>query len=451
MSEHHINPLPSRITDAANEGCEESRLLISRRAMLGMSAGFCAWAFAPRTAEAEVNQKRLLIVVLRGGLDGLHVAPPTADPLYLGLRGNCVPAQLERVDATFSLNAQMTNFLRMYKQGNAALVHGVAPPLQNRSHFDCQDNLELGVAGGSRIKSGWMNRLLDELKRGNPVQAPDALEIGPKPLILRGPAPVLSWSTGGIPRSHWTTYNASVEKVLSASAPAYSALLKSGLSTDELARSVGDPLPATTSGWRNAFRGAGRLLASPTGPRIAALTLAAWDTHEGQVYGLSRDLANLDQGLGDLEQVMGDSWRQTVVVCVTEFGRTVRVNGTDGTDHGVGTVAFLLGGAVVGNKIHTRNWAGLAPKDLQDGRDLRATIDTRALFKGVLQEHLGLDDALLSRNVFPNSRIVAPLTGLIKSPARLLPRAKSSAVATAEQRLDSPIARFRQAQQGTQM
>lgn len=448
MSEHHLEPLPSRIADAAAEGCEESRLLVSRRAMLGMSAGFFAWAYAPRTAEAEVNQKRLLIVVLRGGLDGLHVAPPTADPNYLALRGNVVPRQLERVDATFSINAEMSNFLRMFKAGNAALVHGIAPPVRIRSHFECQDNLESGLAATGDTSTGWLNRLLGELRRGNPVQAPEGIEIGPKPLILRGPAPVLAWSSSSsIGRSNWAKYNTSVEKVLGATAPGYQQLLREGLRTDAFAMGLADTLPETNSSWRNSFRGAGRLLASPTGPRIAALTLSAWDTHEGQVNGLSRDLATLDQGLGDLEAVMGPAWAQTVVVCVTEFGRTVRINGTNGTDHGVGTIAFLAGGAVAGNKIHTQNWAGLATKDLQDGRDLRATIDTRALFKGVLQEHLGLGNDLLSRNVFPNSLNVAPLKGLIKSTSTAKPAVASTARSSAQPQVAAaPISQYRQQQ-----
>lgn len=445
MSEHHPALLPSPILDTASEGCEESRLLLNRRAMLGMSAGFFAWAFAPRTAEAEANQKRLLVVVLRGGLDGLHVAPPVSDPLYLDIRRNFIPAQLEKVDATFSLNAEMTNFLRMYKQGDAALVHGVAPPLRIRSHFECQDNLESGLAAGVRATSGWLNRLLSELPRGNPVQVHGALEIGPKPLILQGPSPVLSWSTNSIPRSNWARLNTGIERILGATAPAYNALLQSGIRTDEFARGLSDSLAPTTSGWRNAFRGAGRLLASPTGPRIAALTLSAWDTHESQMFGLSRDLATLDQGLGDLQQTMGAAWRHTVVVCVTEFGRTVRINGTNGTDHGVGTVAFLAGGSVLGNRVHTRNWAGLSQANLQDGRDLRATIDTRALFKGVLQEHLGLDNALLNR-VFPQSEAVPPLRGLVKSPEPVVATAGRSQATTGGQRAEAPISQFRQQQ-----
>lgn len=447
MPDQYLDPLPSRVTDAAAEGCEEARLLVSRRATLGMSAGFFAWAYAPRTAEAEANQKRLLIVVLRGGLDGLHVAPPTSDPNYYALRKNCIPAQLEQVDATFSLNAEMSNLLRMFKAGNAALVHGIAPPLRVRSHFECQDNLESGLPAGGDTSTGWLNRLLGELRRGNPVQAPEGIEIGPKPLILRGPAPVLAWSTSSIQRSTWTRYNTSVEKVLGTFAPGYNQLLLEGLRTDAFAQGMSDTLEATTSSWRNSFRGAGRLLASPTGPRIAALTLSAWDTHEGQVNGLSRDLVALDQGLGDLETVMGAAWDQTVVVCVTEFGRTVRVNGTNGTDHGVGTIAFLAGGAVEGNKIHTQNWAGLAPNDLQDGRDLRATIDTRALFKGVLQEHLGLANDLLSRNVFPNSLGVVPLTGLIKSPSAAKPAVATSMRSAGQPQVaDTPISQFRQQQ-----
>ena len=445
MTEFHIDPLPSRVTEAAAEGCEEARILVNRRAMLGMSAGFFAWAYAPHTAEAEVNQKRLLVVVLRGGLDGLHVAPPTADPLYYQLRRTCLPPSLEKVDATFSLNAEMTNLLRMFKEGNASLVHAIAPPLRVRSHFECQDNLETGLATAGSTSTGWMNRLLGELRRGNPVQAPDGVEIGPKPLILRGPAPVLSWSASAIQRSTWTKYNASVEKILGDANSSYLGLLRAGLKTDEFAMSLSDSLPQTTSTWRNSFRGAGRLLASPTGPRIAALTLSAWDTHEGQVTGLSRDLAVFDQCLGDLEAVMGPTWAQTVVVCVTEFGRTVLPNGTNGTDHGVGTVAFLAGGAVAGSKIHTQNWPGLAPAALQDGRDLRATIDTRALFKGVLQEHLGLDDALLSRNVFPDSRNIAPLKGLIKSPSSKTQQIASAArVAAAAPVAEKPISQFRQ-------
>jgi len=160
---------------------------------------------------------------------------------------------------------------------------------------------------------------------------------------------------------------------------------------------------------------AAKFLASADGPRIGALAFDGWDTHidEGAVKGrLATLLGALDGALAAIETNMGAAWKDTVVAVVTEFGRTARINGNDGTDHGTGTVALLAGGALKGARV-VANWPGLKDADLQDGRDLKPTTDLRAVFKGILKDHLRLDEKALATRVFPDSAEVAPLPGLV--------------------------------------
>ena len=160
---------------------------------------------------------------------------------------------------------------------------------------------------------------------------------------------------------------------------------------------------------------AARFLAQPDGPRVGALALDGWDTHdnEGIAGGrLAQLLGSLDGALAAIETNMGPAWRETVVVLVTEFGRTARINGTDGTDHGTATVALLAGGALKGGRV-IADWPGLKPADLYENRDLKPTTDLRAVLKGVLKDHLRADDRVLAENVFPGSASVKPMAGLV--------------------------------------
>ena len=160
---------------------------------------------------------------------------------------------------------------------------------------------------------------------------------------------------------------------------------------------------------------AARYLARPDGPRVGALGFVGWDTHinEGAAVGqLANLLGALDGALAAIETNMDDAWRETVVAVVTEFGRTARINGTDGTDHGTGTVALLAGGALRGGRV-IADWPGLKAADLHEGRDLKPTTDLRAVLKGLLRDHLRLDEAALASTVFPASAAVAPLAGLV--------------------------------------
>jgi uncharacterized protein (DUF1501 family) len=163
-----------------------------------------------------------------------------------------------------------------------------------------------------------------------------------------------------------------------------------------------------------AAQGAARLILADDGPRIAALSFDGWDTHanQGGATGrLATLLGGLDQSFGVFEKVLAPVWHDTAVVVITEFGRTARVNGTVGSDHGTGTVAFLLGGAIRGGKLFA-DWPGLKPNHLHDGRDLKPTTDLRAVLKGLLHGHLGLSESVLSEQVFPGTHRLRPLSDL---------------------------------------
>lgn len=159
-------------------------------------------------------------------------------------------------------------------------------------------------------------------------------------------------------------------------------------------------------------QGAANLMAQAEGPRMAALAFDGWDTHTQELPRLARLLGGLDQAISAFETTLGPVWQDTTLLVVTEFGRTVKVNGTKGTDHGTGTVAFLAGGAVKGGRV-IGDWPGLKDSQLYEGRDLMPTTDLRAIIKGIAADQFGVSGAALSATVFPGSDAVAPMKGLI--------------------------------------
>ncbi|HXW23558.1 MAG TPA: DUF1501 domain-containing protein [Xanthobacteraceae bacterium] len=405
-----------------------------REALLGAGALF-AWAYAPKLARAEGRDPRLLVVVLRGALDGLAMVAPVGDPDWVKLRGDKGLALDGKtpalpLDAFFALNPAMPNLHRLYKAGQATIVHAAATPYRERSHFDGQDVLESGLARPGRKDSGWLNRALALLEadgRVNPAGA-RAFAVGPvTPLVVRGPAPVMSW----VP-----------QRLLPATEDTQARLLDLYRHTDpKLARALegrrdllavgraggidavippeGDLTTVGMARIRQYFSEvagtAAKYMARPDGPRVGAVGVVGWDTHinEGATGGRLADLLGaLDGAITAFEQNMGDVWNETVVAVVTEFGRTARINGTDGTDHGTGTVAWLVGGALKGGRV-IADWPGLKDADLYERRDLNATTDLRAVLKGLLQDHLRLDERALAATVFPGSDDVKPMAGLL--------------------------------------
>jgi uncharacterized protein (DUF1501 family) len=320
------------------------------------------------------------------------------------------------LDSFFALHPAMPVFARMYKEKHAAVVHAVATSYRDRSHFDGQDVLESGFPGPGRVQSGWLNRALEVLPRGRRVT--NGLAVGPiAPLVLRGAAPTVGWAPIALPQAGDDTamrvlslYNHRDPKLASA--------LSQGLELDKAAR-IEDmkPQPRANgpSAMRLVARGAAKLMAADNGPRIAALAFDGWDTHAnegGPIGRLAQLLSGLDSALAEFESELADRWRDTVILVATEFGRTARINGTDGTDHGTGTVALLAGGAVNGGRIIS-DWPGLKFADLYEGRDLAPTTDLRAIIKGVLRDHLGISERVLAQTVFPESARVKPMSGLV--------------------------------------
>jgi uncharacterized protein (DUF1501 family) len=394
----------------------------TRRSLLTAGASLTLLAPFARLAHAVPNaDARLVLVILRGGLDGLAAVAPYAEPQYTALRGPLALTQPGTdggaldLDGTFGLHPSLVHLHSLYRAGEALVLHAAATPYRERSHFDAQKVLEAGGESVASAASGWLNRALGALAATGDV--PPAIALADSiPLVLRGDLAVTSWAPSRLPESDDDTL-ARVRRLYEAAAPELAATLSSALAARDLA---GDAAGASMGGGRGGqavaplASAAARFLASPTGPRIAVLDVGGWDTHanQGGAQGpLALRLRNLDAGLETLHTELGEHWSNTTVLVVTEFGRTVAVNGTRGTDHGTAGCAFVAGGAVAGGRV-LGDWPGLGSRDLHEGRDLKPTTDLRALFKAVLHERFGVGEAALARAVFPGSDAVAPLEGL---------------------------------------
>ena len=397
---------------------------LTRRAFTGAVGATFASAMIPRWASAAgARDPRLIVVILRGALDGLSAVAPIGDPDYADLHRDLAlqwggPHPALRLNDFFGLNPSMTNFSRLYDAKQALVVHATATAYRDRSHFDGQDVLESGLAPG-HVESGWLNRAVAALPKGAHVGAAGALAVGATaPLVLRGPAPILGWAPSGL-SAPTDDLIARLTDLYNHTDPALAQALRAGLDADRMATQSGmdslKPGGDVALAMRKAAQGAARLMIADDGPRVAALAFDGWDTHanEGGATGrLAQLLGGLDGAFAAFESELGPRWTDTIVVAITEFGRTARINGTIGTDHGTATVAFLAGGALAGGRV-VADWPGLKTADLYEQRDLKPTTDLRAVLKGLLADHLGLSADVLARNVFPDTLGVAPMHGLI--------------------------------------
>ncbi len=394
--------------------------MTTRRDFLALTAGAFAIAGLPHAVFAAMpGERRLVVVLLRGALDGLAAVPPLGDAHYVERRGAlalhadaCVP-----LEHGFALNPGLKALAPYYRQGELLIVPASGNGYATRSHFDAQDLMECGLSAKTRETDGWLNRALSLLQKGDKRLG---LAVGGAvPLLLRGPVPVASWEPSNF-RPGNADFLASLDQ-LYAQDPLFGPALKLGLKTQNFSNEVlGGDQPKGPGGFGpKAFAplaaAAGKLLAAAEGPRVAALDMYGWDTHvnQGAENGrLYENLAGLAAGLDAMAQALGDAWKKTAIIAVTEFGRTVAINGTNGTDHGTASVMFVMGGAVKGGRIYG-DWPGLAL--LADDRDLRVSIDSRSVIKGVLRDHLGIDAASLASKVFPDASGVKPADGIIRA------------------------------------
>ena len=397
-------------------------LLTRRAALLGLTAawslGPASLAMAAATPGATARDKRFVVVILRGALDGMAAVVPYGDPGLVGLRAALLPPMpgqaggLLDLGGFYGLHPALSGMHGLYAAGELLPVHAVAGGYRSRSHFEAQDYLESGA--DHRLTSGWLNRVVGALPRDPSAPEGDGLAVGlSMPLLLRGPARIGAYAPEAAQGPSPDLY----ARIAALNAPdrLTGPAIAQGLTARGFSmQTLGAPAGADAAG-RGAFPSlagaAGHLLAAADGPRIAALEIGGWDTHAGQKQRLSAPLSQLDAGILALRDGLGTAWADSVVLVMTEFGRTARVNGTGGTDHGTGTVAFLAGGAVAGGRV-AGTWPGLS--QLFENRDLAPTTDLRSLAKGALSAHLKLDAAALER-VFPDSREASPSSGLVRS------------------------------------
>jgi uncharacterized protein (DUF1501 family) len=375
---------------------------------LGLGAiatGLPAVTFAKAETEA-----RFVLVILRGAVDGLALAPPYGDGNYRGLRGElAIPAPgidggALRLDGMFALHPALPGLYENFRNNETIIVHAVASPYRERSHFDGQDVLESGAADVGMLRDGWLNRALAPL--GGSLGNESAIALAQNtPLVLRGTNSVTSWSPSQLPDAGDSTLQRLQD--LYAEDDFFAMRLAQALQSQEIAGHIEGSRRRGNDAdrFRTLMESTARFLTDDNGPQIAVLEIGGWDTHanQGSTAGaLANRFSALDNGLIALRDSLGSTWSDTVVAVVTEFGRTAKVNGTRGTDHGTGTAAILTGGALNGGRV-IADWPGLRQSDLHENRDLMPTTDIRSIFKGVLAEHLLLSPSFIDSRVFPNS------------------------------------------------
>ena len=381
--------------------------MIDRRSLLNHAALLSGVLFAPRLAWAAVpTEQRLVFVIQRGAADGLATLAPTGDPAYATLRGELADiGGGTKLDGMFTLHPALTQLAARYQAGEALFVHATASPYRDRSHFDGQNVLETGGKLPYDRDDGWMNRLVSLLPGGDAK----ALALSPAiPTALRGPASVSSYAPTNLPDAS-AEYLQRIGRLYAGDAQLH-ALWSEAVQTRAMAAGLAE------DGGRGAAA-AGKLAASlMTGPEGAQLVMVesnGWDTHAGQRGRLGNQLTGLDAMLAALRDGLGAAWADTLVIVATEFGRTAAANGTGGTDHGTGGLAFMLGGRVKGGRVIT-DWPGLIQSALYEGRDLKPTTPLDAVLAGAIAGHFGLDPIRTAHTLFPGGTS-KPLEGLIRT------------------------------------
>jgi len=386
---------------------------LNRRHLLlaGFSATFIS-AGAANAATPESKGRKLVVIILRGAMDGMAALPKIDDPDIRAHRASLIDPKAIALSDGFALHSAMPKLAALYQAKQAAFVPAIAGPYRERSHFEAQDLLECGGVK-SVSDDGWLNRALQKAPA-----AYSAVSIGPsQPLILRGASThTSSWSPPVLPEASDDTLNRLMD--LYESDPVLKASLTAAVGAEAVAgsmagdKSMGGGRGGGPAQYTPQLQAAGKFLAQPDGPEIAVVSLEGWDTHTGQNGALQQRFTALDNGIDALRTQLGDTWKNTAVMAISEFGRTVRVNGGQGTDHGTGGLAILAGGAIKGGRMYG-DWPTLKAAALYENRDLTPAVDARSVFKGLLRDQLGWAANDLDSKIFADSAVAKPMGGLV--------------------------------------
>ncbi|WP_423601955.1 DUF1501 domain-containing protein [Sphingomonas sp. MS122] len=384
-------------------------MLNRRNFIVTGAAGALSLGFAPRLAFAQAaTDKRFVFIIQRGAADGLGTLAPVGDPAFAAQRGVLAEefAQGTKLDAMFALHPNLKNVAQLYAAKEALFVHAVASPYRDRSHFDAQNVLETGGTSAYQLKDGWLNRLLAVL----PDEERKAIAVAATiPMAMRGKVEVTSYAPSALPDAS----DDLLARVTSlyAEDPQLHALWQQATATRTLTSDLG------ANGGRNAAATgalAAKLLTADNGARIAMIETGGWDTHAGQRGRLGNQLNGLDQMIASLRSGLGPLWSKTMVLVATEFGRTVKVNGTQGTDHGTASVAWLLGGAVKGGRVMA-DWPGLSDAALFEGRDLKPTAGLDTVIGSAVASHFAIDPQRAMPTLFPDQKSARLIDGLVRA------------------------------------
>lgn len=371
-----------------------------RRFLQAMGAGAGLLMVAPQLAIASANtERRFVFIIQRGASDGLEMLAPYADPAYGRLRGALAvePAASRPLDGMFALHPALERTGKLYAAGEALFVHAIASPYRDRSHFDGQNVLETGGLSPYALRDGWLNRLTGLLSARGGRQA--IALASTMPMALRGKANVTSY-VPPVVKDPDSDLMMRVAQLYDQDRELHS-LWAAAMDTREMAGEDGAKLAGLRQlNAASLGKLAASFLARADGARIAMLETSGWDTHSYQKERATRQLKSLDSLIAALQDGMGPAWSNTVVLVATEFGRTVAVNGTGGTDHGTASVAMVLGGAVRGGRV-LADWPGLEPGQLYEGRDLKPTANINTLIASVAGECFGIEPGRLERDLFP--------------------------------------------------
>ena len=378
---------------------------LSRRDILKSLGAASALSFLPTApALAGGRDSRFIYIVLRGGMDGLHAVPPVSDPVYRRLRRD-FDADYLPLDNGFALHPSLTTFHNLYKAGQMAFMHAASTPYRQRSHFDAQDVLELGLSQKGGDKTGWLARALPAIAADTPEKAIAIAQT--LPLALRGSTAATNWAPSVMPKAGDDLY----ERLgtMYKTHPVLQETLEGGLMAEKTATGV-SMTRGRTKKLKPLAEAAGKFLKDPNGPRIAMLEMDGWDTHNRQQNRITGLLVQLDSAIQALKDELGTVWHKTAILVVTEFGRTAALNGSGGTDHGTGSVSFLLGGAINGGRRIGR-WSGLG--SLYQNRDVLPENDIRSLYKAVLIDHMNLPVRAL-KTALPGSDRIPDINQLFR-------------------------------------
>lgn len=385
---------------------------LDRRSILGgsIALGTASLALPSMAFARTAGEKNLLFVLLRGAADGMAMLAPLGDPGLSELRRATLAEYdgARRADGFFAIHPGFDQVGAAYDAGEALFVHATATSYRERSHFDGQNMLETGAAQPYAKSDGWLNRLVGMIGEQAGETHPKALAIAPTmPLALRGDAPASSYAPSALPQAS-DAFMARVGMLYGEDAELGGlwsrALETQAMAADDNLRNLRDAQAAGDL--------AASLMRGEDGARIAMIELGGWDTHANQVGAFRRNASQLDALLGAYRAGMGSAWADTMVVVATEFGRTARLNGTNGTDHGTASATLLMGGALRGGRVMA-DWPGLGESDLYEGRDLRPTMALESVVAGAVAEHLALDPQAALARLFPG-RSGAPVSGFVR-------------------------------------